>query len=147
MEITEVKEQADKICENISKVLIGREKEIRVILAALYAGGHVLVEDRPGTGKTLLAKTFAKSIGGQFTGLIDRNGKEIYEGDIVQLDYITTSGKHRIGLSFEVKWCTQEGCWVGWDGFVENTLQQTRKMFVVKGNIHDNPELLKGEAE
>ena len=84
---------------------------------------------------------------GQFTGLHDKNGKEIYEGDIVQLDYITTSGKHRIGLSFEVKWCTQEGCWVGWDGFVENTLQQTRKMFVVKGNIHDNPELLKGEAE
>ena len=66
MEIAEVKEQADKICENISKVLIGREKEIRVILAALFAGGHVLVEDRPGTGKTLLAKTFAKSIGGQF---------------------------------------------------------------------------------
>ncbi len=84
---------------------------------------------------------------GQFTGLFDSNGKEIYEGDIVQLDYITTSGKHRIGLLFEVKWCTQEGCWVGWDGFVENTLQQTRKMFVVKGNIHDNPELLKGEAE
>ena len=79
---------------------------------------------------------------GQFTGLLDRNGKEIYEGDIVQLDYITTIGKHRIGLSFEVKWCTQEGCWVGWDGFVENTLQQTRKMFVVKGNIYDNPELI-----
>ena len=66
MKIAEVKEQADKICENISRVLIGREKEIRVILAALFAGGHVLVEDRPGTGKTLLAKTFAKSIGGQF---------------------------------------------------------------------------------
>ncbi len=82
-----------------------------------------------------------------YTGQQDKYGKDIYEGDIVQLDYITTSGKHRIGLSFEVKWCTQEGCWVGWDGFVENTLQQTRKMFVVKGNIHDNPELLKGEAE
>ena len=79
---------------------------------------------------------------GQFTGLLDRNGKEIYEGDIVQLDYITTIGKHRIGLSFEVKWCTQEGCWVGWDGFVERALQQTRKMFVVKGNIYDNPELI-----
>lgn len=79
---------------------------------------------------------------GQFTGLLDRNSKEIYEGDIVQLDYITTTGKHRIGLSFEVKWCTQEGCWVGWDGFVENSLQQTRKMFVVKGNVQDNPELI-----
>lgn len=82
---------------------------------------------------------------GQFTGLFDKNGKGIYEGDIVQLDYITTIGKHRIGLSFEVKWCTQEGCWVGWDGFVENALQQTCKMFVVKGNIYDNPELMKEE--
>ncbi|WP_291585882.1 YopX family protein [Bacteroides sp.] len=79
---------------------------------------------------------------GQFTGLLDRNGKEIYEGDIVQLDYITTIGKHRIGLLFEVRWCTQEGCWVGWDGFTGNTLQQTNKMFVVKGNIYDNPELI-----
>lgn len=82
---------------------------------------------------------------GQYTGLRDRNGKEIYEGDIVQLNYITTIGKHRIGISFEVKWCTQEGCWVGWDGFVANALQQTRKMFVVKGNIHDNPKLLNKE--
>lgn len=88
-----------------------------------------------------IAVVFPKTIG-QFTGLLDKNGKEIYEGDIVQLDYITTIGKHRIGLSFEVKWCTQEGCWVGWDGFVENTLQQTCKMFVVKGNIYDNPELI-----
>ena len=72
----------------------------------------------------------------------DWKGKEIYEGDIVQLDYITTIGKHRIGLLFEIKWCTQEGCWVGWDGFSENTIQQTNKMFVVKGNIYDNPELI-----
>ena len=50
MEIAEVKEQADKICENISRVLIGREKEIRVILAALFAGGHVLVGGKASEG-------------------------------------------------------------------------------------------------
>lgn len=82
---------------------------------------------------------------GQFTGLKDNKSTEIYEGDIVQLDYITTCGKHRIGLSFEVRWSTQDGCWFGWDGFVGNALQQMHKMFVVKGNIHDNPELLKTE--
>lgn len=82
---------------------------------------------------------------GQYTGLKDNKSTEIYEGDIVQLDYITTCGKHRIGLSFEVRWSTQEGCWFGWDGFVGNALQQMHKMFVVKGNIHDNPELLKTE--
>lgn len=96
---------------------------------------------------TIVATKVQNETVGQFTGLYDKNGKEIYEGDIVQLDYITTLGKHRIGLSFEVKWCTQEGCWVGWDGFVENTLQQTHKMFVVKGNIYDNPELLKGNIK
>lgn len=96
-----------------------------------------------GFGMDLFNECVRENTIGQFTGLFDKNGKEIYEGDIVQLDYITTIGKHRIGLSFEVKWCTQEGCWAGWDGFVENALQQTCKMFVVKGNIYDNPELIK----
>ncbi|MFK2135336.1 YopX family protein [Bacteroides fragilis] len=98
-----------------------------------------------GFGMDLFNECVQENTVGQFTGLHDKNGKKIYEGDIVQLDYITTIGKHRIGLSFEVKWCTQEGCWVGWDGFVENALQQTCKMFVVKGNIYDNPELMKEE--
>ncbi len=80
---------------------------------------------------------------GQFTGLRDKDGNNIYEGDIAQVDYITTFGRHRVGLPFEIKWCAQEGRWVKWDGFTENSLQQANKMFVVKGNIYDNPELLK----
>lgn len=106
----------------------------------ITTGKHVAVELLHDEISVVVPETV-----GQFTGLFDKNGKGIYEGDIVQLDYITTIGKHRIGLSFEVKWCTQEGCWVGWDGFVENALQQTCKMFVVKGNIYDNPELMKEE--
>ncbi len=50
------------IKENISKVMIGKESVIDMVLAAFFAGGHVLLEDMPGTGKTVLSRTLAKSL-------------------------------------------------------------------------------------
>ena len=56
----------DRIVGNIRSVLIGKEQIIRQLLAAILAGGHVLLEDVPGTGKTTLAKAFAWSIAGRY---------------------------------------------------------------------------------
>src|SRR5512139_3410803 len=55
-----------RITENISRVIVGKKQSIELLLAALLADGHVLIEDIPGLGKTLLAKSLAKSIAGSF---------------------------------------------------------------------------------
>ncbi len=55
-----------KITENINKVIVGKNKAIELMLVSLLAEGHLLLEDVPGVGKTLLARSLAKSIGGTF---------------------------------------------------------------------------------
>ena len=55
-----------KIQDNMESVLVGRKEPVRLLLAALAAGGHVLVEDMPGTGKTVMARTLALSMGADF---------------------------------------------------------------------------------
>lgn len=61
------KEFANKVISNIGKVIVGKEELVRLILTALLAEGHVLLEDVPGTGKTKLAKSLAKTINGEFS--------------------------------------------------------------------------------
>ncbi|MDE7184742.1 MAG: AAA family ATPase [Lachnospiraceae bacterium] len=55
-----------KIEENVAKVMVGKSKVTKLLLASLAAGGHVLLEDVPGTGKTVLARSLAKSMGCAF---------------------------------------------------------------------------------
>lgn len=49
------------VISNVEKVIVGKERQIRDVLACWMAGGHVLIEDVPGTGKTILARAIAKS--------------------------------------------------------------------------------------
>src|SRR5205814_3931442 len=57
---------AERVVQNVEKVIIGKHREVELTLLALLCKGHVLIEDVPGVGKTVLAKAIARSIGCTF---------------------------------------------------------------------------------
>lgn len=65
IQIEEALENIQKLVDNIETVIRGKRTQIQFILTALLAKGHILMEDNPGTGKTVMAKTLAQSISGR----------------------------------------------------------------------------------
>ncbi len=82
-----MQELARKITENIGKVIIGKEKETELICCALFAGGSVLIEDVPGTGKTKLANALAASIDGEFKRI--QFTPDLLPGDLTGVTYFS----------------------------------------------------------
>ncbi|GAA6621109.1 AAA family ATPase [Scytonema sp. NUACC26] len=64
-----MRQQIDALTQNLGLAIVGKAEAIRLVLVALLAGGHALLEDVPGVGKTLLAKSLARSIDGKFQRL------------------------------------------------------------------------------
>src|SRR5665648_561378 len=60
------REFVQQIIENVERVIVGKQKIIKLLLIALLSDGHVLLEDVPGVGKTMLARSMAISMGGEF---------------------------------------------------------------------------------
>ena len=89
MNVQEIRSLGQRLLENMGKVIVGKEEVLELTLTALLAGGHILLEDVPGTGKTTLAKALAASLDGSYKRLqftpdllpTDVTGQSIFQRD------------------------------------------------------------------
>ena len=67
--MTEIQEFVEKIIDNVEKVIVGKREVLELVMVALLCEGHILIEDVPGVGKTMLARSVAISLGSSFKRL------------------------------------------------------------------------------
>ena len=114
MEYRQIASLAQKLNESIGQVIVGKEKETELILTALLAGGHVLLEDVPGTGKTTLAKSLAKSLDCAFSRVqftpdllpADITGMRVYSQQTGEFTFIKGPAFTNILLADEINRAT-----------------------------------------
>jgi len=98
LEISPVTEAADRFTTNVGKVIVGKKETIELVLVALLCEGHVLIEDVPGIGKTMLAKATAESLGCTFRRV--QSTPDLLPSDITGIHYFnqkTTEFEFRPG--------------------------------------------------
>ena len=85
MNFQKAAELLSSVKSNIGKVIVGKDAVVDLLLTALCCGGHVLLEDMPGTGKTVLAKSLARSVAGEFRRV--QFTPDLLPSDVTGLNY------------------------------------------------------------
>ncbi|WP_062889818.1 AAA family ATPase [Mycobacterium avium] len=94
----------EAILDEIERVVVGKRNALRLILTAVLARGHILIEDLPGLGKTLIARSFAAALGLQFTRV--QFTPDLLPADLLgSTIYDMQSGRFAFRGSRPVEWC------------------------------------------
>ena len=116
---------ADRVAKNVETVIVGKHREVQLVLVALFCKGHVLIEDVPGVGKTVLAKTISRSIGCTFRRIqftpdllpSDVTGVSVFNQGSGQFEYRPGPVMAQIVLADEINRATPKNsrrCWKRW---------------------------------
>lgn len=105
---------SDKLIDNIESVILGKREEIKLVLIALLCEGHILIEDVPGVGKTMLTKAIAKSLGCSFARIqftpdllpSDIMGVNIFNQKNLEFEFRRGPIHHQIVLADEINRAT-----------------------------------------
>ncbi|NWL89641.1 magnesium chelatase [Paenibacillus sp. 79R4] len=89
-------ELLERLVNRVERVIVGKRKEIELILVSMLCGGHVLLEDVPGVGKTMLVRTLASCVGGTF-------GRIQFTSDLMPADVTGVTVYHPQSGYFEFK--------------------------------------------
>jgi MoxR-like ATPase len=95
-DLSELKESIEKVGSEIRKIIVGQDKTIELLLASIFADGHVLIEGVPGIAKTLIAKILAKTISADFSRIQ-------FTPDLMPSDILGTSVFNMKNSEFEFK--------------------------------------------
>ncbi|WP_297072539.1 MoxR family ATPase [Thermococcus sp.] len=96
MKIEDVHEKSNLVLNEVSRVIVGKENVLRMILTTILADGHILIEDLPGLAKTLMAKSFAKALGLEFK-------RVQFTSDLLPSDILGVSIFNQKTLEFEFR--------------------------------------------
>jgi len=96
LDVTKVKSFAERLSQNLEKVIVGKRQTVDLVVIGLLCQGHILIEDVPGVGKTVLARSLARSLGCAFSRIQ-------FTPDMLPSDVTGVSIYNQVNLQFEFR--------------------------------------------